>query len=265
MQPPIKLNWWRGQSGKLWNLGDELNRFIVEFVSGRKVEKSSMKDADLLAIGSVLWFPHKNGILAERSSPLHIWGSGAMSAASIGDPNKFRFSALRGPLTHSLIGFKEGITYGDPGILASAVWEGATEPTHAWGLIPHHSHLDRPWVQKFLENTPNSILIDVRDKDIAGSIKKISSCEMIASTSLHGLVLADSYKIPNVWLWDGALHPGATYKFLDYFSGIERRTSDFVHCNNIANLDEINPAMMDIWHFGSIDSKARALAKCFPL
>lgn len=265
MKPKIKLYWWRGLKGTLWNIGDEINRYIVEYVAGRGVEQASLKEADLLAIGSVLGFSYRRGVLDERTHPFHVWGTGAMSAVEIGGLENFEFSALRGPLTHSLTGYKSGVTYGDPGILASAVWEGAKEQTHAWGLIPHHSHMEQPWVQKLIENTPDVLLIDVRDKDVAANMQKISSCEFIASTSLHGLVLADSYKIPSIWLWNGALHPGGTWKFLDYFAGIERRTSDFTHVHSISDLNQIDIGNINTRHFGLIDSKAKDLAKCFPL
>lgn len=47
-------------------------------------------------------------------------------------------------------------------------------------------------------------------------IDQIYSCQSILSSSLHGLICADAYNIPNLWLKQ-KLNEG-DFKFLDYFA-----------------------------------------------
>ena len=49
----------------------------------------------------------------------------------------------------------------------------------------------------------------------------ICSCKCIISSSLHGLICADAYSIPNVWLDEHKL-PEGHFKFMDYFSSQNR-------------------------------------------
>jgi hypothetical protein len=51
-------------------------------------------------------------------------------------------------------------------------------------------------------------------------ISKISACKMIFSSSLHGLIVADSYSIPNYWIKLSDRLTGGDYKFKDYYSAI---------------------------------------------
>src|SRR5699024_2844099 len=43
-------------------------------------------------------------------------------------------------------------------------------------------------------------VIDLETDSIEDTLDAITSCEVIVSTSLHGLILADAYGIPNAWL-----------------------------------------------------------------
>ena len=43
-------------------------------------------------------------------------------------------------------------------------------------------------------------MIDLETGDIEDTLDAITSCNHILSTSLHGLILADAYGIPNAWL-----------------------------------------------------------------
>jgi pyruvyltransferase len=60
------------------------------------------------------------------------------------------------------------------------------------------------------------------------------SCERIVSSSLHGLVIADAYGIPNAWLNSdggagGSRPGGGEFKFYDYFASVNklRHAQDF--------------------------------------
>lgn len=256
----IGLYWWRGSH---INIGDEINHDIVEYVSGRKVRKTEIQNADLLAIGSVIQFPQRSKSIFSRKQPYNVWGSGTLSAENLVHQEKFYLSSVRGPLTKSLFPGNGVSSFGDPGILSSAVWEPSNQKKYNWGLIPHFSQMDRPWVQRLIQSDKVA-LIDVRDPDIPGTMSKISSCNSIASTSLHGLVIADSYQIPSAWLWDGAPHSGGAWKFFDYFAGINRHLSDPVQCAKLNSLDDIDIESKSFSHFQLIEVMKKNVYNSFP-
>lgn len=53
-------------------------------------------------------------------------------------------------------------------------------------------------------------------------IKQIKQCKYIASSSLHGLIIADAYHIPNIRIvdYDTFAYPACNYKFEDYYSAL---------------------------------------------
>jgi pyruvyltransferase len=70
-------------------------------------------------------------------------------------------------------------------------------------------------------------LIDLASGDVETVTREIMSCKRIISSSLHGLVIADAYGIPNAWLGsdgrEGGSRPnGGEYKFYDYFAAVSK-------------------------------------------
>ncbi|MDD6490509.1 MAG: polysaccharide pyruvyl transferase family protein, partial [Clostridia bacterium] len=55
-------------------------------------------------------------------------------------------------------------------------------------------------------------------KDPMYVIEEIASCEFIYSSSLHGLILADGFRIPNMRVYFSSAPRGGTFKFDDYYS-----------------------------------------------
>lgn len=52
-------------------------------------------------------------------------------------------------------------------------------------------------------------------------IDNILSCEYILSSSLHGIIIADAYKIPNIWIsLTNNEHPDNNFKFKDYYLSV---------------------------------------------
>lgn len=252
----INLYWWRGNN--FVNFGDELNLYIVSYLTNKRVKRVEKKETDLVGIGSILnWFPN-------RKEQYEVWGSGTLAPTEI-DDKSYNISLLRGPLTKSLLDKETHIPYGDPGILSSILWPNVSEKKYDWGLIVHHTQVKKPWVKKLIDNTPNSILISVKNGNITNLMSKLSSCKNIASTSLHGLIVADSYCIPNIWLWDNNIHKGGQWKFFDYFSGINRMYVDNVNPEKILSLVEVKLQQANFKHFNKIESIQNRVIKSFPL
>ena len=49
-------------------------------------------------------------------------------------------------------------------------------------------------------------------------VSKLVQCERVASSSLHGLILADSYNVPNIRIQITPNVIGGDFKFQDYYS-----------------------------------------------
>lgn len=115
------------------------------------------------------------------------------------------------------------ITVGDPGLLTSVV---AKSPQIAarnarYGVILHHRFSDDEELKRKFDHLPVEF-IDIRTGDIDHFSSQLLSYDAILSQSLHGLVIADSFGVPNVWLRLEELHTGGDFKFLDYFSSVGR-------------------------------------------
>ena len=62
----------------------------------------------------------------------------------------------------------------------------------------------------------------MRNPDAHAVVREIASCAHVISQSLHGLITADAYGIPNTWLDPMGIHGAAMLKFHDYAAGIGR-------------------------------------------
>jgi len=92
-------------------------------------------------------------------------------------------------------------------------------------LIPHYVDLDNDFVTHILNTRDDILLIDVRD-EVDTVLEQIASCEMILATAMHGLIFADSFGIPNLWLRMSDKMLGGDFKFLDYYSALDIKGED---------------------------------------
>ena len=248
----IRLYWWRpkGRRGRI-NLGDEINQKIVEAVSRKKVTRADLNDCDMLAIGSVLSHPQASQAIQHRVHPYVVWGTGLMGPAKLGSQEKYAIAALRGPLTRCVMDVPGDLTIGDPGLLVSDVWPNARQNKYPLGIIPHQTQLNASYVGRICSEN-NAVLIDFTDPDIEQTLAKLASCARIISSSLHGLVIADSYSIPNAWISPTPVHGGNNWKFLDYFTSVGRTRlepisllkDDTFDCKNDSTFETASPLIV---------------------
>lgn len=200
-----KAYWWRPKSFR--NFGDELGGFILDCF-GIDYQLAEKDDSDLLVVGSTLdrmptgW----RGTIA---------GAGNKHETSIVDLTGCRVLALRGRLTLAHVtGLDRLPALGDPGLLAPLLID-RPPIKHEVGIVPHWS--DTELAQRF-----EGHVIDVRQPP-AVVIAEIASCERIISSSLHGVVVADSYRIPRraelpARATEKPAQEGGDFKWRDYAS-----------------------------------------------
>lgn len=206
---PLRLYWWN----KAPNFGDALSREIVAHVSGRPVSWAPEQQAEIFAIGSIMWHARKGVVKrAAETPPPVIWGTGCMEPIRADWLSGADVTALRGPLSAGVLGFGP-VPFGDPGLLAPLL-TGPVERGDDIGLILHHGQPQEP--------RPGYRLIDMRSTDVPGVLRQIASCRTIVSQSLHGIIVADAYGIPNTLLPPDGIHRSAWFKFFDYFASVGR-------------------------------------------
>ena len=163
-----------------------------------------------MAVGSIMRLCNSNTI---------IWGSGIRDI----DQNikKGIIRSVRGPLTRNrLIQIKCECPpiYGDPGLFLSKIYYHKNiKKKYKLGLTPHSSQYNN--VYNMYKNENNVLVIDLRTKNIEKVINNILSCERIASSSVHGIVVSNAYNIPVKWIKFDKLY-GDDTKFYDHFKSI---------------------------------------------
>lgn len=202
----INIIYWRGK-----NFGDALSPDIVKFLLGKKglnlQSKTKKHYVFLSCVGSVL-----------RKLPFvkkTIWGTGSFEDDIYNEYNK-KYSSLdvrciRGPLTEEKL-IKQGVLknkiniYGDPGILAPLVYPCTKEKKYEVSYIPH-----------MLEKTNANIhIIDPKTTEWKKVVDQIVESKLIISSSLHGIILAEAYGVPAIWL-NNEKSSQKPFKYLDYY------------------------------------------------
>ncbi|WP_273689252.1 polysaccharide pyruvyl transferase family protein [Ketogulonicigenium vulgare] len=261
---PLRAFWW--QNPEFSNLGDAINQNVLEYASRRKVERAPAWSADMIAIGSILDNPVIGKAFTKgRGKRIWVWGSGAMDSVQPHWLKKLNVAAVRGALTASMLDADTATSVlGDPGLLAPRIWKTSTTKTHKVGLIPHHSQLKSEWVERFLAQVTGSILIDVTNPDFAEVFQQIAGSEIIFSSSLHGLIFADAWHVPNFRINAGRLHRGGDTKFRDYYSGVLRPENTPLGIDNFVWLNSFDFDQNYFNYFKALDLVSDRLEHAFP-
>ena len=209
------LHWWVSK-----NFGDAASLEIARALSGRTpLAISQYPKAPwhpcFSAVGSVLQF---------RAPSLDVWGSGfiEISARFYAKPKKVH--AVRGPLTRRLV-LDQGVdcpdVYGDPAVfMFDKFLDLARSGRYKVGILPHYYDAGHPGITRMAEDD-RVLIIDVL-KPVAEIAKAFAECEVIVSSSLHGLILADAMGIPSRWLGVSHMVQKGGFKFQDYFASVGR-------------------------------------------
>ena len=273
MQDTLKLYY-----AKLANMGDLLSPMIIEHCFGYKVERCSFLTGDMCAVGSCLaqYKLHGNPLMKAQQAingfthpTVRVWGTGFINYSDCEGrffKRDMRFYAVRGELTRKnverMTGRSLDIPTGDAGILAPELLDSLPEKKYDIGIIPHICDLKEDLVPQVVKKYGNSLLINVKDEPL-DVIKQIAECRTIISSSLHGLIVADSFGIPNMHVLFSDRPLGDGYKFDEYYSAYQvRHIQRDLRCESAPELAEIQ----DSWLISpdAVEEKKQLMSASFP-
>ncbi|MDO5712474.1 MAG: polysaccharide pyruvyl transferase family protein [Micrococcales bacterium] len=143
-----------------------------------------------------------------------LWGSGLVQDRRVELPGATAL-ALRGELTRDRMGNPSVVALGDPGLLIRRRIR-RQQPRWDVGVVPHYVHREDPGLRKLLHGFPGSTRVVDVQRHPAVVARQIAACRTIVTTSLHGLITADSFGIPAVWLTMPTQLYGGDFKFHDH-------------------------------------------------
>lgn len=224
------------------NWGDDLNIFFLSkiFKKDLVVYQNSIKGKKNKAVNYMLI----GSMIHDCTPETIIWGSGVLADDNA---HELRYHpkqvlAVRGKLTREYL-LQHGVecpeVYGDPALLLPLFYPRKNiEKKYRFGIIPHIYDEKHPALQT-LRNNPEVLIISMKDyNDWHEVIDKICSCEMILSSSLHGIIVSDAYHVPNCWIEFSDKVIGRGFKFRDYYSSVKKNIKHPIHIDRSINLED---------------------------
>lgn len=232
----------------LYNAGDLMNKDIIEKIGNYHIVRSKTFCADMIAIGGALvglqYDKKKLKKICQMflrliyaHKPIYVWGSGFFNDDNNNKlyRNNLKVCALRGEKTklflEKLTGKNYDVLLADAGLLVDTLIEKSFKKKYKIGIIPHMWHKEEKSFVDF-GKLPGVHFIDIMQTPQQVAFE-ISECETIVSSSLHGLIFADSLHIPNMHVLGDKELKGGNFKFDDYYSsyGLKdkaRKLSEYV-------------------------------------
>ncbi|WP_431135835.1 polysaccharide pyruvyl transferase family protein [Psychroserpens mesophilus] len=209
---------------RVHNFGDLFSSDLLNFLGYKLVYVDDYKKSSMSLTGSILQMYHQD-------FSGFVMGSGFIHERFNRSGSNWKVKIIRGPLSKAQCGYTEKCLFGDPGILASVVFPKRVNKKYRLGILPHC--VDYEDVKKLnFEGQVKIISARQSAKDVA---LEIQECDYIASSSLHGLIFADSYGIPNIHIRFGDKLIGGNHKFKDYYLGMDSNHEFISYSNQSVN------------------------------
>ncbi|MBO0907684.1 polysaccharide pyruvyl transferase family protein [Arthrobacter sunyaminii] len=216
----VNLLWWDERA----NFGDAVGPWLVRQISGLKPVNGWRRQLDvppLLTVGSTAGWLEQDGT--------RVWGTGLMRTPEpavierLAGLHGVRVHAVRGALTgaelRSQLGWTVPEVYGDPALLLPRfmpVPDGQPSQGRV-ALVPHLDH------RGLLPDSGDAgvHVVDAR-QGMEQVVREIAGSRACISSSLHGIIVAQAYGVPWVWVRiSDAVIAGDTFKFRDFFTTLE--------------------------------------------
>ncbi|MBQ8722811.1 MAG: polysaccharide pyruvyl transferase family protein [Opitutales bacterium] len=266
---------YRDWSGKITpqNWGDDLNAHFLSPLFSKKLFFLSppQKQIQYQFIGSII-FPD-----AQNQKRI-IWGSGLLNPKDCPGKSGFEnqtFLAVRGPLTRKVLtqnGIECPEIYGDPALLLPRFFDYTPPPKEkrrGVGIVSAWWEHKNPAFFNFMKKAEAAGAQRIKTRgygDWRDFIKEICNSEFVISSSLHGVIVAEAYKIPCVWVVFSPKQQNEDhyFKYWDFYQSIGKNIpKPFLVTENttLAELREIASR----WTPGEINTDALVAACPFPL
>ncbi len=222
----LPLFWW-GENREI-NFGDYLSLKIVERMIDGPVryyrKKPKSHEQKLLAVGSIFYFAYDNDV---------IWGSGINGKTL--DRSQYEFTnldvrAVRGPKTREFLWenfrIQAPAIYGDPALLLPYLFpefKRKQNPKYDYVIVVHYQELH------LFPRSANSNIVYATDP-WHEVIDKILDSKFVISSSLHGVIVAESFGIPARYMRVSEKNQHL-FKYEDYYLGTGR--PHFQYANSV--------------------------------
>ncbi|MGN0854736.1 MAG: polysaccharide pyruvyl transferase family protein [Kiritimatiellia bacterium] len=225
------------------NVGDELSYYILSAIARDKVVLADVPEAvhaekAVAFVGSVFHLI--------KSEKVEVWGTGVHAPDMMPKVRPAAIHAVRGPLSRDLLvqaGLACPEVYGDPVLLLPYLFTPRVTRRFKLGLIPHCHDQELPHFRSFCAEHPEVCVIRMRGyDDWRDVVRKICSCDFVVSSSLHGMVIADAYGVPNLFMKLSDIPIGGEFQFKDYCAGVGREYVAPLNFREEVRLDEIKGA-----------------------
>jgi pyruvyltransferase len=198
------------------NVGDAFSLDVAKHYFSANVvpcSERALAVPNLMLVGSLLRY-------ADAFS--HICGAGFIST----EPRHMlqavpkSVNCVRGPLTQRLLE-KQGVVcppvYADPGILAPVIYPQTLSSSNMIGVIPHYVDAGSPWIKGCQQKGLKIINVF---SPLETFFADINQCQIILSSSLHGIIFAHAYGKPALWIELSDKITGKGFKFYDYYLSV---------------------------------------------
>jgi pyruvyltransferase len=204
----VKSYWWTEEA----NFGDALAPYLLKEFANINTEWDTISHSVIASIGSIL----------EHVPPL--WDGWILGSGKLYPTSKLHLHtktatilALRGPLTARQCP-PGHYALGDPGLLAAEL-VGPQDKRYDLGIVPHWSDLDLTLRPEFYSPHWSTQVILPSD-DPLEVVRQIGQSRKVVASSLHGLIVADSFGIPRRFEYSPTMNAEGMFKFNDYSMSI---------------------------------------------
>lgn len=215
------------------NYGDLLSKYLVEKITKNRTfhykPTSGLKFKNFFVIGSILNYCDNLSI---------VWGSGIIDKSH--SVEKADFRAVRGPLTRKRLlelGHECPEIYGDPALLLPNYYFPKIQKKYKIGIIPHF--YDYGIAKLLFDEIPGVKIVNLLTNSIENTTDEILSCNLIISSSLHGIIVPHAYGIPAIWVKFSNNLSGDDVKFEDYLLSVDLKPYNGMMLSNSVKIEDI--------------------------